>query len=83
MNEEVDQTKKVEEISSPAEDLKQTTNDLIKDSLANAKSEDKAWYERVGYYIGAIVLAVVYYVGDQFGSDIVNKIVEVVKALLG
>lgn len=80
MNEEETQTK---EVSAPADDLKQTTNDLIKDSLANAKNEDKAWYERVGYYIGAVVLAVAYYVGDQFGADIINKIVEVVKALLG
>lgn len=79
MNEE-QQTK---EVSTPAEDLKQTTNDLIKDSLANAKSEDKAWYQRVGYYVGAIILAVLYYVGDQFGTDIINKIVEVVKVLLG
>lgn len=80
MNEEETQTK---EVSTPAEDLKQTTNDLIKDSLANAKNEDKAWYERVSYYVGAVILAALYYVGDHFGADIINKIVEVVKALLG
>lgn len=80
MNEEETQTK---EVSTPKEDLQKTTNELIKDSLANAKDESKAWYQRVGYYVGAIVLAVLYYVGDQFGSDIVNKIAEVVKALLG
>lgn len=80
MNEEEIQTK---EVSTPAEDLKQTTNDLIKDSLANAKNEDRVWYERTGYYIGAIVLAIFYYVGDQFGTDIINKLAEIVKAIFG
>lgn len=70
MNEET-QTK---EVPAPADDLKQTTNDLIKDSLLNAKDETKAWYQRVGYYVGAIVLIVLYYLGDNYGAQLIEKI---------
>lgn len=71
MNEEETQNK---EIPTPAEDLKKTTNDLIKDSLLNAKDESKPWYHRVGYYVGAIVLIILYYLGDNFGAQIIEKI---------
>lgn len=64
-----------QEKAHPAEDLKQTTNDLIKDSLANAKDDSKAWYERVSYYVGAVILIVLYYLGDQFGAELIQKII--------
>ena len=63
-----------ETVKQPVEDLKQTTNELIKDSLANAKDECKPWYERVSYYVGAIVLIVLYYLGDTYGTQIIEKI---------
>lgn len=64
----------MQEVAQPAEDLKQTTNDLIKDSLSNAKDDSKPWYERVSYYVGAIILIVLYYLGDQYGAEIIEKI---------
>lgn len=70
----MDEETQTKEVSAPADDLKQTTNDLIKDSLLNAKDESKAWYQRVGYYVGAIVLIVLYYLGDNFGAQLIEKI---------
>lgn len=63
-----------ETVKQPAEDLKQTTNDLIKDSLANAKDDSNPWYHRVCYYVGAIVLIVLYYLGDTYGAQLIEKI---------
>lgn len=63
-----------ETVKQPAEDLKKTTNDLIKDSLANAKDDSIPWYHRAGYYVGAIALIVLYYLGDTYGAQLIEKI---------
>ena len=70
----MDENQTETQVKQPAEDLKQTTNDLIKDSLANAKNEDKPWYERLSYYVGAIVLIVLYYLGNEYGASLIEKI---------
>lgn len=72
-----------QQVSQPAEDLKHTTDELIKDSLANAKDNSLPWYKRVSYYIGAIVLIVLYYLGDKFGPEMLDKIGELIKAIAG
>lgn len=63
------------------DDLLEATSGLIKEALEQAKNDQHPWYKRVSSYVGGVVLVVVYMVADKYGSEFIDKIVEIVKAL--
>lgn len=80
-----EETKPIEQTSteeSPKQELDNTTEELIKEALKDALDGSKPWYKRGVSYIVAIVLIIAFYAGEQFGPEIVNKIVELVNKLL-
>lgn len=80
MPEEKDLT---QEISKPSDELKQTTDELIQGSLSHAKDESKPWYTRLAYYVGAVILIALYYLGDKYGMEVIEKIGQIIQSIAG
>lgn len=77
-----DETKQATVEETPKKELDNTTEELIKEALGEALDGSKPWYKRGLSYVIAVVLIVAFYAGDQFGPEVVNKVVELVNKLL-
>ena len=82
MAEEIKPTETAPAEDTPKKELDETTKELIKEALGDVMDGSKPWYKRGLSYIVAIVLIAAFYAGDQFGPEVVNKIVELVNKLL-
>lgn len=80
--EETKPTEQTPTESTPKKELDNTTEELIKEALEAALNGSKPWYKRGLSYVIAVILIVAFYAADQFGPEVVNKIVELVNKLL-
>lgn len=72
-----------EQKKEPHKELQETTSGLISEALASCKDTSLPWYQRATSYIVGLLMIALYVVGDKYGTELIDKIMEIVKAFLG